>query len=89
VLRRLRQQIDAIDDELLGLLNKRARIALEIAHKKQQQALPVLDATREAQVIRRLGELNEGPLTAEAVARIYHAVIREMCALEQQHLRAA
>jgi len=89
VLKQLRQQIDQIDGQLLKLLSQRALIALQIAQEKQQHTLAVHDPEREVRVIQRLNEVNEGALPAEAVARIYRAIMAEMLALEHQHPRAA
>jgi chorismate mutase/prephenate dehydratase len=47
----LRAQIDALDRELLGLLNRRAALALSVGELKKQQGTVVFRPEREAQVI--------------------------------------
>ena len=47
----LRQQIDAIDAEILALLNRRAQIAQEVGHVKAETNAPVFRPEREAQVL--------------------------------------
>lgn len=79
-----RQRIDALDLQLLALLNDRAQVALQIAEAKRRAGLPVVDADRERQVVARLQRHNAGPLTPEALARIYHAIMVEMRALQQR-----
>lgn len=79
-LSRLRQRIDAIDERILELMSERARLAQEIGHLKNGGAYR---PEREAQVIRRLLAANPGPLSAEAVERLYRELMSACRALEQ------
>ena len=63
----LRDGIDAIDGELLRLINERAKLAHRIGEIKQGN---IYRPEREAQVLRRIAEKNPGPLSAEAAQRI-------------------
>jgi chorismate mutase len=72
-----RLEIDALDTELLRLLNRRAAIAGEIAVIKVAMGLPAYDATREEQVLERIAVKNSGPFRAESVAAIFHSIIHE------------
>ena len=72
-----RARIDAIDDELLRLLNERARLALKVGESKLSAGLALCDRGREREVIGRVCRANEGPLDARAVALIFRRVIRE------------
>lgn len=72
-----RNEIDAIDEELLRLVNRRARIALRLGALKSVAGLPLNDPARERDVLARACRDNEGPLDAEAVARIFRRIIRE------------
>lgn len=78
-----RAQIDRLDDQIMNLLNQRAQIVLAIAKEKQRKQRPVVDASRERQVIERLSQQNGGPLTHDALARIYHALMAEMRRLQE------
>ena len=49
-----RRQIDALDAELLRLLNQRAAVACEIALIKVASVLPAYDGNRERQVLTQL-----------------------------------
>ena len=83
MLDQYRTQIDQLDDQIMNLLNQRAKIALAIAKEKQRNQRPVVDASRERQVIERLSQQNSGPLAHDALARIYHALIAEMRRLQE------
>jgi chorismate mutase-like protein len=72
-----RRQIDALDTDLLRLLNQRAAIACEIAVVKVASAIPAYDGTRENQVLARVAEQNAGPLDEESVTAIFRSIIRE------------
>jgi chorismate mutase len=72
-----RKEIDQIDVELLRLLNIRARLALKVGALKQAAHLPFCDPERERTVLRRLQDLNSGPLDERAVDKVFRRIIRE------------
>ena len=76
-LQTLRKQVDRIDAQIVRLLHRRARLALQIGRVKRQRRRPVYDARREALVLRHVTTMDHGPLSARAVQRIFHAVLRE------------
>jgi len=82
-LDQLRARIDELDDQILSLLNQRARLALEIADEKRRRGLAVSDPMRERQVIVRLHAQNHGPLPADSLERIYLAIMAEMRRLQE------
>lgn len=85
-LAKLRDQIDALDDRVLVLLNERARLAQAVGHLKLangEEGGPIYRPEREAQVVRRLQAANAGPLPAEAVERLFKEVMSACRALEQ------
>ncbi|MDA1183258.1 MAG: chorismate mutase [Acidobacteria bacterium] len=76
----LRNRIDVIDDQLLRLLNVRVACAVEVGRLKHESALPVYQPEREAQVLGKVREAAtelSGPLTGEAVVRIFERIIDE------------
>ncbi len=79
-LDRLRERIDQIDGETLRLISERAGIAHRIGEIKQGN---IYRPEREAQVLRRLGETNPGPLPTAGVQRIFREVMSACLALEQ------
>jgi chorismate mutase len=72
-----RKEIDDIDDELLRLLNMRARLALKVGALKQTLDLPFCDPERERLVLQRLQEINSGPLDERAVGKVFRRIIHE------------
>ena len=81
-LRSLRERIDAVDRELLALLNRRAALALEVGEIKKREGSPVFRPEREAQVIDGLKALNTGPLRHDSVAPIWREIMSACRALE-------
>ncbi|WP_211443559.1 prephenate dehydratase [Collimonas humicola] len=80
----LRQQIDAIDAEILALLNRRAKIAQEVGHVKAETNAPVFRPEREAQVLLKVAERNPGPLQGGDVQTIFREVMSACRALEKR-----
>ena len=77
-----RKEIDEIDDEILRLLNMRARLALKVGVLKREAQLPLCDPVRERSVLLRLSQLNSGPLDDRAVTKLFRRIIRESRRLE-------
>lgn len=78
----LRKQIDAVDRDLLALLNRRAALALEVGKIKKREGSVVFRPEREAQVIDSLKRINAGPLHADSVAPIWREIMSACRALE-------
>jgi chorismate mutase / prephenate dehydratase len=78
----LREQIDAVDRELLGLLNRRAGLAQAVGDIKKQQGGMVFRPEREAQVISGLKTRNPGPLLNDNIAPIWREIMSACRALE-------
>lgn len=72
-----RRKIDAIDQELLRLMNERQRITLDVVRAKRESGLPVLDQGREEALLAHLAQTNSGPLSAEGIRRIWLAIMSE------------
>jgi chorismate mutase/prephenate dehydratase len=80
-LKQLRDRIDAIDDDILRLVNQRAQLARDIGSLKGDG--PIYRPERESQVVHRLHDRNPGPLPAAAVVRLFTEIISACRALEQ------
>lgn len=78
-----RKKIDAVDGELLKLLNKRAGYTVEIGHIKRQRDMPIYDPVREKKILQALAEKNPGPLSEEAIQRLFERIIDESRLLEK------
>ena len=74
-LAELRTAIDAVDQELLTLLNRRAGLAHEVGEIKKVEGSPVYRPEREAQVIDGLKSANPGPLKNDSVAPIWREIL--------------
>jgi len=79
----LREQIDTVDRELLAMLNRRARLALDVGEVKKKYGAPVFRPERELQVIRKVKAANPGPLLGESVAAIWREVMSACRGLEK------
>jgi len=81
-LKQFREQIDAIDEQLLALVNQRAMLARKIGELKEDGV--IYRPEREAQILRRLQSHNPGPLSSEAISHIFRAVMANCRALEKE-----
>jgi chorismate mutase / prephenate dehydratase len=94
-LEQVRADIDAIDREIQGLINRRARCAQRVADIKMlemqsasERGEPEAEVVfyrpeREAQVLSRIIERNKGPLAGSSVAHIFREVMSACLALEK------
>jgi len=82
-LKNLRNKINAIDGKMVNLLNERAKISSEIGELKTKSKKGIYSPAREKEVLKRIDELNKGPMTAEAFAAIYREIMSSSLALER------
>ena len=73
-----RKRIDVLDVKILGLLNERTRVVEEIGRIKQKLKMPIYEPKREDQVFHNVTTHNHGPLSPEAVKRVFERIIDEM-----------
>ena len=85
-LQEIRESIDAIDDQVLELMNARALFAKKVAETKQASGEKVkfYRPEREAQILRRMMSQNSGPLRDEQITRIYREIISSCLSLEEE-----
>jgi chorismate mutase-like protein len=81
-----RRRIDAVDVRLLALLNERTRIVEEIGRIKHEMALPIYEPKREDQVFHNVITHNQGPLSTEAVKRVFERIIDEMRTVQRDRM---
>jgi len=81
----LRDEIDSIDQQLHILLNKRATCAQKVAETKllDDPNAVFYRPEREAQVLRKVQERNQGPLSDEDVAKLFRQIMSACLALEK------
>lgn len=80
-LKQLRNQIDAIDSELLKLVSTRAELAQQIGKIKKSGV--VYRPEREAQILTRIQEQNPGPITNEHIKQLFTEIMSLCRALEK------
>jgi chorismate mutase-like protein len=78
-----RARIDTLNARLVELLNERARCAQQIASFKQKAGLPVFDSQREKAVLDKVSAHNHGPLSNEALHRIFNCIMEEHRSLQE------
>ncbi len=72
-----REEIDAVDSEILKLINKRARLAVEVGALKAKAGVPIYDKEREQNVLDRLCEESDGLISEDAIVEIFKQIIQE------------
>ena len=82
-----RAEIDAIDTEILRLLNQRAEIALRVGAAKTVVDTSLCDPQRESEVLERLTAENPGPFDAQSIENIFQRIIDESLHLQQKTYR--
>jgi chorismate mutase-like protein len=82
-LERCRVLIDEVDRRIVALLNERTRVVEDIGRVKRAAGLPIYEPKREDQVFANITQSNRGPLTPEAVRRIFERIIDEMRTIQK------
>lgn len=81
----LRRDIDRVDEVLVRLLNERARCVCEIGRIKKEQGIEIYQPDREKDVLNHVRTVGaEGPLGADAIARLFERIIDEARRLERR-----
>ena len=81
----LRREIDRVDEELVRLLNERARSVCEVGRLKKEQGVEVYQPDREKEVLAHVRDIAaEGPLGPDAVGRLFERIIDEARRLERK-----
>jgi len=86
LLAECRRRIDALDLELRDLLNRRAGIVDDVVRAKEALAMPVYEAAREEDVVRKVIAGNPGPLSDQAFRHIFESIMREMRLIQEVYL---
>lgn len=83
-LNRIRQEIDSVDEQIQTLLNRRASLAEQVAKAKfaTEENPAFYRPEREAQVLRKVMERNQGPLSNDTIARLFREIMSACLALE-------
>jgi chorismate mutase len=74
-IQQLREQISALDRELVELVNRRLELVAQVRERKEELGIEFVDPAREAEMLRALEESNGGPLTRESLAELHALVV--------------
>lgn len=80
----LRSRVDEVDRELIRILNERARIVQEMVEVKAQVGKPLFDPKREEEILRKVAEVNEGPIYDSSMREIFEIILHRIRDLEVQ-----
>ncbi len=79
----LRDGIDAIDHEILELLNRRAELVIDIGRAKSKDKSEFYVPEREQEIFKRLAESNRGPFPAKALKAVFREIMSASLSLEK------
>ncbi len=79
----LRQRIDQIDQQLVNLLNERAKVVVEVGKLKSKADRPVYSPDREKQVLAKVLAANQGPLKDVTIQAIWRELMSGSFLLEK------
>lgn len=88
-LEEFRVQIDDVDRRIVALLNERTAVVHDIGRVKREAQLPIYEPKREDQVFANITGCNHGPISQEAVRRIFERIIDEMRTIQKVRMLSA
>jgi chorismate mutase-like protein len=77
-LEEYRVLIDNVDRRIVALLNERTQVVEDIGRVKRASELPIYEPKREEQVFANVTGSNQGPMSEDALRRIFERIIDEM-----------
>ncbi len=87
----IRAEIDQLDEQIQSLISARARTAQAVGSSKAGEKVRTRDfyrPEREAQVLRKVVERNQGPLRDEEMVRLFREIM-SACLAQQEPLKVA
>ena len=88
-LEEYRVHIDDVDRRIVALLNERTQVVEEIGRVKRLSDLPIYEPKREDQVFANVTESNQGPMSPDALRRIFERIIDEMRKIQRMRMETA
>ena len=85
-LEEYRVLIDDVDRRIVALLNERTCVVENIGRVKREAQLPIYEPKREDQVFHNVTSHNGGPLSAEALKRVFERIIDEMRTIQRDEM---
>jgi chorismate mutase-like protein len=87
-LEECRVLIDDVDRRIVALLNERTQVVEEIGRVKRSSQLPIYEPKREEQVFANVTGSNQGPMSPDALRRIFERIIDEMRKIQRVRMEA-
>ena len=86
----IRDEIDTLDKKIQDLISDRARLAFRVRKSKgtSKSAVDYYRPEREAQVLRKVRERNDGPLSDSEMLRLFREIM-SACLAQQEPLKVA
>jgi chorismate mutase/prephenate dehydratase len=78
-----RKAIDALDEQIVKLLNQRTQHVLAIGELKLKAGEEIYAPHRERAVLQRICKINSGPITSESLRAIYREIMSSALSLEK------
>jgi chorismate mutase/prephenate dehydratase len=82
-LAELERETRLVDDEIVSLVNERAKLAIQVGEFKRQSDTPIYAPHRESAVLTKIQQLNRGPLTDRTLEGIYRELMSGSFRLEK------
>ena len=80
--------IDDVDRRIVALLNERTQVVENIGRVKRESDLPIYEPKREDQVFANVTGSNQGPMSPDALRRIFERIIDEMRSLQKMRRKS-
>ena len=87
-LEEFRVLIDNVDQRIVALLNERTQVVEEIGRVKRGSDLPIYEPRREDQVFANVAGCNQGPMSEDALRRIFERIIDEMRMIQRVWMKS-
>src|ERR1700690_1763698 len=87
-LEEYRVLIDNVDRRIVALLNERTQVVEEIGRVKRASELPIYEPKREEQVFANVTGSNDGPMSSDALRRIFERIIDEMRKIQRLRMES-
>lgn len=81
----IRNKLDTIDQEIVTLLDQRAKLGRQVGKIKRELNLPLHHPEREKEVLRRIAELSDASFPSQGLKRIYRVIMAETLALQKEN----
>lgn len=83
-LEEIRGELDKIDQAIVTLLDKRAKLGKQVGQIKREQNLPLHHPEREKEVLHRIAELSDSSFPSSGLKRVYRVIMSETLALQKE-----